>query len=81
MLSNSSVVWRYALDGACKIEGRYDMKQLFDALREKHAGYDVVDLRLLANAQEVNGRQASELDGEFAVSVREAVSFDPSTMR
>lgn len=56
-------------------EGR-EMHKLFDALREQHPGYDVVDFRLLANQQEVNGRSAKELDDEFAEAVRSAMPID-----
>ena len=56
------------------------MNQLFDALRQRHDGYDVVDLRLLANAHEVNGRSASELDPEFADAVKNAVELDLETV-
>lgn len=54
------------------------MDKLFDALRELHAGYDVVDLRLLANAQEVNGRPGPEMDGEFADAIRNAELVNPA---
>lgn len=54
------------------------MDKLFNALRELHVGYDVVDLRLLANAQEVNGRQGPEMDHDFAESVRRAKPIQPT---
>lgn len=52
------------------------MEKLFAALQEQHAGFDVVDVRFLANQPEVNGRLASEMDEEFAAAVREAVPVD-----
>lgn len=52
------------------------MNQLFEALREMHEGYDVVDIRLLANAEEVNGRSGPELDAEFAQAVRSSKEID-----
>lgn len=48
------------------------MNQLFEALRARHAGYEVVDFRLLANLQEINGRSAADLDVEFAAAINAA---------
>ncbi len=55
------------------------MEKLFDALREKHPGYDVVDVRFLVDYQSTDGRQAAEFDGEFADAVRKAKRVDLAT--
>jgi hypothetical protein len=52
------------------------MEKLFAALQEQHPGFDVVDVRFLANQPEVNGRQALEMDEDFAKAVREATPLD-----
>ena len=48
------------------------MHKLFAALREKHPGCEVVDVRFLVDHNEVNGRDASLLDAAFAKAVKTA---------
>lgn len=57
------------------IEEDNDMNQMFEALRELHVGCDVVDIRLLANAEEINGRPGPDMDGEFADAIRSSAEF------
>lgn len=58
------------------------MEKLFAAICEQHPGFEVVDVKLLANQHEVNGQDSAELDEQFAKAVREAdgpVSLDSFT--
>lgn len=48
------------------------MEKLFAAIRDRHPGFEVVDVKLLANQHEVDGQDASELDEQLARAVREA---------
>lgn len=48
------------------------MEKLFAALRERHPGYEVADVRFLVAAGEVTGRPAEELDEAFAHAIRNA---------
>ncbi|WP_168173897.1 hypothetical protein [Thioclava sp. DLFJ5-1] len=48
------------------------MERLFQAIREQHPGFDVLDVKLLANQHEVADQDATELDSAFAVAVNNA---------
>lgn len=48
------------------------MDKLFQAIREQHPGFDVLDVKLLANQHEVADQDAAELDGAFAVAIENA---------
>lgn len=48
------------------------MNQLFAAIREQHPGFEVMDVRLLANQNEVDNQDPEQLDVEFAAAVRSA---------
>lgn len=50
------------------------MNQLFDALRERHPGYDVVDVRFLV--QQGDGRHGNDLDASVAQAIRNAKRVD-----
>lgn len=55
------------------------MEKLFAALREKHQGFEVVDVRFLVARNEVDGRDAGRIDGALAKAVREAELVDIAT--
>lgn len=55
------------------------MEKLFAALRERHPGYDVVDVRFLVDHNHVNGRSASALDRAFAKAISDAERIDLAT--
>jgi hypothetical protein len=55
------------------------MEKLFAALRERHPGYDVVDVRFLVDQNKVDGRPAEELDDAFAKAIRKAKRVDLAT--
>jgi hypothetical protein len=55
------------------------MEKLFAALRERHPGYDVVDVRFLVDQSRVDGRPAEELDGAFAEAIQKAKRVDLAT--
>jgi hypothetical protein len=57
------------------------MEKLFAALRERHPGYEPVDVRFLVNQMEVNGRSASALDEELAKAVASAEVVPIETVR
>ena len=46
------------------------MNMLFAAIREQHPGFEVMDIRLLANREEVDGQSPADLDRPFAAAVR-----------
>ena len=48
------------------------MDKLFEAVRHQHPGFEVLDVKLLANQQEVADQDAAELDDAFAASVTAA---------
>ena len=54
------------------------MQKLFAALRERHLGYEPVDVRFLVNQMDVDGRSASALDAQLAKAVADAevVAFE-----
>ena len=54
------------------------MQKLFAALRERHPGYEPVDVRFLVNQMEVDGRSAGVLDAQLAKAVADAevVAFE-----
>ena len=56
------------------------MEKLFAALRERHLGYDVVDVRFLLDFSEVSGQRAADLDEAFAKSIVNAKRVDISTL-
>ena len=56
------------------------MEKLFAALKAQHLGFEVVDVRLLANQLEVNGRAAVDLDAEFADAITSAVAVDIASL-
>lgn len=55
------------------------MEKMFAALRERHPGYEVVDVRFLVDQHEANGRPAQELDKAFAKAIRIADRIDLAT--
>ena len=48
------------------------MEKLFQAVRERHPGFEVLDVKLLANQYEVADQSAAELDASFAEAVKTA---------
>lgn len=48
------------------------MEKLFDAIRNQHPGFEVVDVKFLVNPLEVDGQDAEALDIEFAKAINEA---------
>ena len=56
------------------------MKKLFAALRERHPGYDVCDVRFLVDNNELDGRPAEDLDAAFAKAIRAAERVDLATV-
>lgn len=55
------------------------MEQLFQAIRDQHPGFEVLDVKLLANQHEVAGQDANELDEDFAKAIRQAEGPIPLT--
>jgi len=56
------------------------MEKLFAALREKHHGCDVVDVRFSIHHGEVNGMPASSMDAALANAVKSAKQVDISAL-
>lgn len=56
------------------------MDKLFAALRERHSGFDVVDVRFLVDQSKVDGRPGQDLDEAFAVSILKAKRVDIATV-
>ena len=48
------------------------MEKLFAAVRDQHPGFEVLDVKLLANQHEVDGQAADQLDDMFAHAIRNA---------
>lgn len=48
------------------------MNLLFDAIREQHPGFEVMDIRLLADQNKVADQDADELDAKFAQAIKSA---------
>jgi hypothetical protein len=57
------------------------MEKLFAAMQEQHPGYELLDVRLLANQNEANNQDLSQLDEQFAVAVNAAVDLDLGTLQ
>jgi hypothetical protein len=55
------------------------MEKLFAALRERHPGYDVVDVRFLVDQTQVDGSPAENLDSAFAEAILKAKRVDLAT--
>ncbi|WP_425051515.1 hypothetical protein [Psychromarinibacter sp. S121] len=45
------------------------MEKLFQAIRDQHPGYDVLDVKLLANQHVVADQSATELDDAFSDAI------------
>lgn len=56
------------------------MEKLFGALRAKHYGYDVVDVRFTFDASKSMYMSFSEFDAAMAYAVENAVEVDVATM-
>ena len=48
------------------------MEKLFGALRSKHPGFDVRDVKFVVNLDEINGQKAADLDAGLAEVVKNA---------
>lgn len=51
------------------------MEKLFSAIRDQHPGFEVLDIKLLANQLEVDCQDASVLDDQFELSIRSATEL------
>ena len=56
------------------------MEKLFAALRERHPGKEIVDVRFLLDFSEVNGQRAADLDEAFSKAIVNAKRVDVSTL-
>ena len=48
------------------------MEKLFDALRAKHPGHEVRDIKFIVNIDDVHGQQADDVDQCLADAVKDA---------